>query len=437
MIEERIDLSQDNLPRKWYNILSDLPDELPPYIIEKSGKETRSLTEAFSKTASRLEFSKKRWIDIPEEVVSAYIRIGRPTPLMRASRLEKFLKTPARIYYKCEDLRPIGTFKANTAFPQAYWAMKDGNSRAVYPFSPTTRTKYLMALAAKHYGLKPTIFISRADSQEHREQYLYLRDMIQVDLETSPSSRTEVGRGILNANPDHRGSSDIVSKEAFEEATMNDDAVIILASFFNHVLMTQTVIGLEVEKQLEAIDVKPSVFIAPVGGGSNLYGFIAPFLRDLLNKKLHDVKFLAVESETSAKLTNGEYKYIPPKWMPGYLGKTYEFGWETRPPRIKATGIQTKNTAPLLSFLRHLGIVDTAVYPKDEADIIEAAQIFLRTEGFLIAPEAAYSVRASIDEAYKAKKTGEKSVIVTNISGMTYFDFREKNRYLKFIQETT
>jgi len=435
MIEERIDLTQDDLPRKWYNILSDLPDDLPAYIIKKTGKEAKSLPEAFSKTASKLEFSKKRWIDIPDEVASAYIRIGRPTPLMRASRLEKFLKTPARIYYKCEDLRPIGTFKANAAFPQAYWTMKDGHSRVVYPFSPK-RTKFLMALAANHYGLTPTIFISRADAQEYREQYLYLRDMLRVDLEMSPSSRTEVGRGILKASPDHRGSSGIVSKEVFEEATMNDDAVIINPSFFNHVLMTQTVSGLEVEKQLEAIDVKPSVFIALVGGGSNFYGLIAPFVRDRLNGKLHDVKFLAVESETSAKLTNGEYKYVSSQWMPGLLGKMYECGWETRPPRIKAS-IQGKNTAPLLSFLRHLGLVDTVVYSKDEADIIDAAQVFLRTEGFLIAPEAAYSVRAAIDEAHKAKKTGDKSVIVMSISGMTYFDFREKTRYLKCIQETT
>jgi tryptophan synthase beta chain len=437
MIEERIDLTQDDLPRKWYNIRSDLPDDLPAYIIEKTGKEAKSLSEAFSKTASRLEFSKKRWIDIPDEVASAYIRIGRPTPLMRASRLEKFLKTPARIYYKCEDLRPIGTFKANTAFPQAYWAMKDGHSRVVYPFNPATRTKFLMALAANHYGLTPTIFISRADAEEHREQYLYLRDMLRVDLEMSPSSRTEVGRGILAVSPGHRGLGGIVSKEAFEEATMNDDAVIITASLFNHVLMTQTVSGLEVEKQLEAIDVKPSVLIAPVGGGSPFYGLIAPFVRDRLNGKLHDVKFLAVESETSAKLTNGEYKYVPLPGMPGLLGKMYECGWETRPPPIKANGIQTKKTAPLLSFLRHLGLVDTVVYPKDEADIIDAAQVFLRTEGFLIAPEAAYSVKAAIDEAHKAKKTGDKSVIVMYISGMTYFDFKEKTRYLKCIQETT
>ena len=429
MIEERIDLSQDNLPRKWYNILSDLPDDLPAYIIEKSGKETKTLPKAFSKTASRLEFSKKRWIDIPDEVVSAYIRIGRPTPLMRASRLEKFLKTPARIYYKCEDLRPIGTFKANTAFPQAYWAIKDGHSRVVYPFNPTTRTKFLVALAANHYGLKPTIFISRADSQEHREQYLYLKNMLRVDLETSPSSRTEVGRVILKASPDHRGSSDIVSKEAFEEATMNDDAVIMIASFLNHVLMTQTVTGLEVEKQLEAIDVKPSMFIAPVGGGSNLYGLIAPFLRDRLNKKLHDIKFLAVESETSAKLTKGEYKYVPLEWMPGLLVKTYEFGWETHPPPIKGVGIQTKCAAPLLSFLRHLGIVDTAVYPKDESFVFDTARIFLQTEGRLLAPESAYPIRAVMDEAIEAKRKGEEKVIVVCVSGTLYLDFDEKERY--------
>jgi tryptophan synthase beta chain len=290
-------------------------------------------------------------------------------------------------------------------------------------------------LAAKHYGLKPTIFISRADCQEHREQYLYLKNMLRVDLEKSPSSRTEVGRRMLKDNPDHRGSMDTVRKEAFEEAMMNEDAAIMVASFLNHVLMTQTVIGLEVEKQLEAIDVKPNVFIAPVGGGSNLYGLIAPFLRDKLKKKLQDGRFLAVESETASKLTHGTYKYIEiPSCMLGVQAKTYDLKVDPITP-IMGTGIQTVGAAPLLSYLRRIGLIDTVVYTKDEADIIDAARVFLGTEGFLIAPEAAYSVRAAIDEAYKAKKTGEKNVIIMNISGMTYFDFREKNRYLKCIQK--
>jgi tryptophan synthase beta chain len=201
--------------------------------------------------------------------------------------------------------------------------------------------------------------------------------------------------------------------------------------------MTQTVIGLEVEKQLEAIDVKPSVFIAPVGGGSNLYGLIAPFLEDLLKKKLHDVRFLAVESETASKLTHGTYKYIEiPSCMLGVNVKTHDLEAEHVTP-IMGSGIQTVGAAPLISYLHRIGLIDTAVYTKDESDIIDAARVFLGTEGFLIAPEAAYSVRAAIDEANKAKKTGEKSVFIMNISGMTYFDFREKNRYLKSVQEPT
>ena len=171
--------------------------------------------------------------------------------------------------------------------------------------------------------------------------------------------------------------------------------------------------------------------------GEAIYGLIAPFLRDRLKKKLHDVRFLAVESETASKLTHGTYKYIEiPSCMLGVHAKTYDLKVEPITP-IMGSGIQTVGAAPLISYLHRIGLIDTAVYPKDEVDIIDAARIFLGTEGFLIAPEAAYSVRAAIDEANKAKKTGEKSVIIMNISGMTYFDFREKTRYLKSIQETT
>lgn len=428
MSRERIDLSQDDIPRAWYNILPDLPESLPSYKDVESGKEIRRLPNTFTKTASELEFSEKRWNKIPEKVLEAYKNLGRPLPLIRARRLERFLKTPARIYFKCENLPPGGTFKINASLPQAYWAMKEGYKRTVFGGTATTRTKLIHAFTARVFGLTPTIFMTRADCEQNRDQVIFLREMFGADLLESPSNRTETGRRLLKENPNHPGSSDIIGMEVEEETRQSEDGVSIISSDLNSNLLTQTVIGLEVKKQLELIDEKPDVLVASVGSGSNFYGLTAPFMKERLTK-LKDLKFLAVESETSAKLTKGEYKYVPLEWMPGLLVKTYEFGWETHPPPIKGIGIQTKCAAPLLSFLRHLGIVDTAVYPKDERFVFDTARIFLQTEGRLLAPESAYPIRAVMDEAIEAKRKGEEKVIVVCVSGTLYLDFDEKERY--------
>ena len=434
MSGERIDLSQDDLPRTWYNILPDLPESLPPHKDVESGKEIRRLPNTFTKTASELEFSEKRWIKIPEKVLEAYINIGRPLPLIRARRLEEFLKTPARIYYKCENLPPGGTFKTNASLPQAYWAMKEDYKRTVFGGTATTRTKLIHAFAARVFGLTPTLFMTRSDCEENRDQVFFIEKMLGADLLRSPSRRTETGRKLLKKNPNHPGSIATVREEVAEEAKQSEDAVAIISSFLNHVLMTQTIIGLEVEKQLEQIDEEPNILVASVGGGSNFYGLIAPFMGNYLKKRLGNVKFLAVESETSSKLTNGNYEYVSMRrpiadlWV-----KTYEFASEAPMPPIMAEGIQTRNTAPLLSFLRHLGFIDTVVYPKDEKKIFEAARIFLQTEGCLLAPESAYSIRAAIDEAIEAKKRREKKVIVVSVSATTYLDFGEKERYTNFM----
>lgn len=437
MGRERIDLTQEDIPRKWYNILPDLPESIPPYKDAENGKDVRNLPETYSKTASDLEFSEKRWIRIPDLVISSYIHCGRPRPLIRAKGLERFLKTPARIYYKCEDLPPCGTFKTNTALPQAYWAMKEGCGRTVFS-GGSGRTTFTQASAAKKFGLTPTIFVAREDCQRNMDHVLFLRNMFEADVVESPSTRTEIGRRLLNEKPDHPGSFEIRREEVSEEARRSDDAVAILESFLNHVLMTQTITGLEVEKQLESIDEKPNIMIAPVGGGSNFYGLIAPFMRDYLNKKLQDVKFLAVESETSCKLTKGIYDYVCLNTlqgpMPGLLLKTYKIDKKTPLPPITAGGIWTQSTAPLIGFLRHSGFINTVVYPKDEMAIFEAARIFLNTEGLLLAPESSYAIRAAIDEAYKAKKIGVKKVIVVSISATTYLDFRAREGlYLSFM----
>jgi len=431
---ERIDLPQDDIPRKWYNIIPDLPEPLPAYKDAISGREIKRLPETYTKTASNLEFSEQRWIEIPDEVVSAYIQCGRPRPLIRAHRLEKYLKTPARIYYKCEDLPPAGTFKTNTALPQAYWAMKEGYSRTVSVGGSKTRTKFAHVFAAKTFRLTPTIFMTRADCEQNRDQVFFLKKMFEADLLESPSNRTKTGRIYLKENPVHPGSIRIAMEEIAEEAMLSRDAVAVTSSFLNHVLLTQTIMGLEFEKQLELIDEEPNILIASVGAGSSFYGLIAPFMRDHLKKKLDNVKFLAVESETSSKLTDGEYEYISIQGpMAGLLVKAYELEWEPPPPPIRGEGIKTKNTAPILSLLRYLGVIDTIVYPKDEKAILEAARIFLQTEGHLLAPESAYAVRAAIDESIEAKKMGETKVIVVSVSATTYLEFGEKGGYTSTI----
>lgn len=441
MSRERIDLTQEDIPRKWYNLLPDLPESIPSYKDAENGKDVRTLPENYSKTASELEFSEKRWIGIPDLVLNSYIHCGRPLPLIRAKGLEKFLKTPARIYYKCENLPPAGTFKTNAALPQAYWAMKEGYERTVFS-GGSGRTTFAQTFATKRFGLTPTIFVAREDCQKNMDYVLFLRKMYEAIIVESPSTRTEIGRKLLKENPDHPGSFESRREEASEEARQNEDAVAILESFLNHILMTQTVIGLEVEKQLESIDEKPNIMIAPVGGGSNFYGLIAPFMRDYLNNKLLDVKFLAVESETSCKLTNGTYDYVCLNTLqgpiPGLLLKTYNIEKKTSVSPIIAGGIWTQFTAPLLGFLRHLGLINTVVYPKDEIAIFEAARIFLNTEGLLLAPESSYAIRAAIDEANKAKKMGEKKVIVVSVSATTYLDFSKRDGlYLSFMNRSS
>ncbi|MCW3991858.1 MAG: pyridoxal-phosphate dependent enzyme [Candidatus Bathyarchaeota archaeon] len=433
MSQDIISLDPQEIPRRWYNILPDLPSPLPPYKRADSGDEVRNLPGIFTDISSSLEFSDQKWIDIPEEVLEAYIRSGRPMPLIRARRLEEFLKTPAKIYYKCEEMHPVGTFKTNTALPQAYWAMKEGYGRTVFAGSSDTRTKMAHAFAAMYFGLTPTVFMSRSDAERNPEHPKFLKEMLGADLRLSPSEGTEAGRRTLEADPDHPGSMEVVRAELVEEAG-KEDAVTVISSFLNHVLLTQTIMGLEAEEQLASIEEEPDIIIAPVGGGSNFYGLAAPFIDRKLKKEI-DVRLLAVESETSSKLTHGRYGYVRLQSpASSYLGKTYEFEMESPRPGIMGVGIQTSNTSPLLGFLHNQGHIDTTIYARDEKAIFDAARTFLNTEGRLIAPESAYAVRATIDEALKAKREQDERVLLLSVSATTFMDFGEKRRYLIFME---
>jgi tryptophan synthase beta chain len=429
MGRDKIESSGDELPKKWYNILSDLPEPLPPYISIRDGSEMRRLPNVFTKTASDLEFSSKRWIDIPEEVRSAYLLSGRPRPLVRAHKLESYLKTPARIYYKCEDLSPVGSFKTNTALPQAYWAMKEGYERTVFASSLQTRTHFVHAHAARCFGLTPTIFIPGKYLNDNREQANFLKSMIGAEIVESPSTRTGYGRRSMGSIED-LNPIEVAREEAVEEITQNNASIGVVSSFLNHVLLTQTIMGLEAERQMKFVEDDADVYIASVGGGSSFFGLIAPFMGRCLKGGLKGARFLAVESETTSKLTDGSYKYVQMQSpMSSILGKTYEV---IKAPRhtIAGVGIQTSNTAPILGLLRNLGYIQTVVYPSDEKIVFEAARVFLSTEASLIAPESAYAVAAAIEEAKKAKNAGDERVILLSISAKSYMDFGEKQRYL-------
>jgi len=310
--------------------------------------------------------------------------------------------------------------------------MKEGYSRTVFTGSSSTRTKMAHAYAAKYFGLTPTVFMPRNDAEENPEHVRYLSEMLGADVHLSPSKRTMVGRKALSDNSDQSEVMDIVRNEVKEEAE-KPEAVAVISSFLNHVLLTQTIMGLEAEKQISSIGEEPDLIIAPVGGGSNFYGWAAPFIGGKLRKET-DVRLLAVESETSAKLTHGRYGYVRLQSPASSIfGKTYEFEMETPRPEIMGVGIQTINTAPLLGFLRNQGYIDTVVYPRDEKTVFEAARTFLLTEGRLVAPESAYAVRAAINEALRFKRSKEENVILLSVSATTNIDLGEKQRYLKFM----
>ena len=431
MKNNHIFLPVDELPKHWYNILPDLPKPLPPYKEpEKGVSRIELMKKLFTRTSLELEFSKERWIPIPNEVRELYIHIGRPRPLYRAKRLEEFLNTPARIYYKREDLAPTGSFKMNSMIPQVYYAYKEGFKKVVAP-TGAGQVGSAVAFAAAMFNLDCTIFWVRHACRMKRDRASYTR-MLNAKVFESPSKVTKIGKKYLEENPDHPGSLGTAYAETFEVALNNDDTVAIWGSRMNHVIMHHTIIGLETKKQLEMADETPDIILSCGGTGSNFPGLAYPFIKDYLDGKLGDVKFLVVQTSAAPTLIKGEYRYDfvePSRTLP--LMKMYTLGVETKLPLIKAEGLRSSSSSPTLSLLRHEGIIDAIAL--DERDALEAAKIFLQTEGVLVALESAYAVKAAIDEALKAKRENKEKVIVFNISGNGFLDIEGYREVLKDI----
>ena len=423
----KIVLDEEEVPKQWYCILPDLPKPLPPFI----EPETRApgggvAPKIFPKQILAQEFSQDRWIDIPEEVREVY-KLWRPTPLFRAVRLERALKTPAKIYYKYEGVSPPGSHKPNTAVAQAYYNMKEGIQRLA---TETGAGQWGSALAfgCMLFGLKCTVYMVKVSYQ----QKPYRRIMMEsygADVYASPSEHTETGRKILKEDPDNPGSLGIAISEAVEDALTHEDANYGIGSVFNHVLLHQTVIGLEAKKQLEMVEEYPDVIYGCIGGGSSFSGVVWPFYYDKVSGKApRDIRFVAVEPTACPSVTKGEYTYdhgdtarITP------LVPMHTLGHDYIPPPIHAGGLRYHGIAPTISLLASKKQLETVAY--NQVEVFDAAKLFIQTEGIIPAPEPAHAIKAAIDEALRCKKTGEEKTILFLLCGHGYFDMQAYSDY--------
>jgi tryptophan synthase beta chain len=413
-------LDEEELPRAWYNIQADLPTPLDPPLHPATWQPVKpeDLEPIFPKELIRQEVSRERWIPIPEEVREVY-RLWRPTPLYRAVRLERLLKTPARIYYKWEGVSPPGSHKPNTSVAQAYYNMKEGVERL------TTETGAgqwgsALAFATMLFGLKCTVYMVRV-SYDQKPYRRILMEIWGAECVPSPSSRTEYGRRVLKEDPQNPGSLGIAISEAIEDAVTHPHTKYSLGSVLNHVLLHQTIVGLEAKRQMEMAGDYPDVILGCVGGGSNYSGLLFPFLADKLTGKKPELQAFSCEPKACPTLTKGIYTYdhgdsagLTP------LLKMYTLGHTFVPPPIHAGGLRYHGDAPLLCKLTREGYVGARAYHQNE--VFEAARLFARAEGFVVAPETAHAVKAAVDEALRCRETGEEKVILFNASGHGMLD---------------
>ena len=424
-MQTKILLSEDQIPKQWYNIIPDMPGQMFPVIHPGTLQPVTpdDLLPLFPMGLIEQEVSQERWIDIPDAVREIY-KLWRPSPLFRAHRLEKALGTPAKIYYKYEGVSPAGSHKPNTAVPQAYYNKIAGTKRIA---SETGAGQWgsSIALACQYFGLECTIYMVKVSygQKPYRKSMMQLWD---AEVFPSPSDRTNAGRNILAKDPDNQGSLGIAISEAVEDAATHEDTRYSLGSVLNHVCLHQTVIGLEAKEQLKIAGDYPDVVIGCHGGGSNFAGLAFPFVSDKANGK--DVRLQAVEPASCPTLTKGVYAFDygdTAKMAP--ISKMYTLGHDFMPPGIHAGGLRYHGASPLVSQLVHEGIVETKAVPQVAS--FEAAVLFARTEAIIPAPESSHAIRGAIDEALLAKEEGKEKVILFNLSGHGHVDMTAYDAY--------
>jgi tryptophan synthase beta chain len=421
-------LDADEIPTAWYNIQADLPEPLPPPLDPTTMKpiDPKLLERIFAKELIRQEVSTERFIKIPEEVLDAYLRLPRPTPLYRARRLERFLKTPAKIYFKCENFSPTGSHKTNTAIAQAYCNKEQGIKRLVTE-TGAGQWGTALAFACTIFGLKCRIYMVRVSYQQKPGRRT-IAQLYGAEMFPSPSDQTNFGRKLLKENPNHPGTLGIAISEAIEDTVTHEDTRYSLGSVLNHVLLHQTIIGLEAKKQFEIIGEYPDVLCGCIGGGSNYAGFCYPFMMDKLRGK-SETEFVACESKAVPHTTKGVYTYDfgdTAQLTP--LLKMLTIGHGYACPPIHAGGLRYHGMAPSISYLIHKGFMRSVAY--HQIEVFQAAQILAQTEGLIIAPETAHSLKFVIDEALRCRKTGEKKVIAMNYSGHGLLDLGAYEQFL-------
>lgn len=421
-------LEPEEIPTSWYNIQADLPEPLPPPLDPTTMKPVNPemLERIFAKELVRQEVSAERYIRIPDEVLDAYLALPRPTPLYRARRLEKFLKTPAQIYFKCENFSPTGSHKTNTAIAQAYFNKKQGIQRLATE-TGAGQWGTSLALATALFGLECRIYMVRVSYQQKPGRRT-IAQLYGAEMFPSPSDQTNFGRKLLKENPNHPGTLGIAITEAIEDTLAHDETRYSLGSVLNHVLMHQTVIGQEAKKQFDLLDTTPDVVCGCIGGGSNYGGFCFPFMMDKLKGKA-DTEFVACESKAVPHTTRGAYTYDygdTGKMTP--LIKMLTIGHDYACPPVHAGGLRYHGMAPLISYLIHKRYARSVAYTQTE--IFEAAKMLARTEGMITAPETAHSLKFVVDEALKCKKTGQKEIIAMNYSGHGLLDLSAYEQYL-------
>ncbi len=414
-------LDEDEIPKSWYNIVSDLPEPPAPVIHPGTGQPIGpdDLAPLFTMAAIMQEVSAERQIDIPEPVRDIY-RQWRPSPLHRAYRLEAALDTPARIYYKYEGVSPAGSHKPNTAVAQAFYCREEGVKR-IATETGAGQWGSSLALAGSFFGLEIEVFMVRVsfDQKPYRRAFM---ETFGATCHPSPSNLTEVGKKILAENPDSSGSLGIAISEAVEVAAQRDDTKYALGSVLNHVLLHQTVVGQEAIRQMELADDYPDVVVGCTGGGSNFAGLSFPFIGRKLRGE-QDVRVVAVEPANCPSLTKGKYAYdFGDTGQMTPLVKMHTLGSSFVPPSSHAGGLRYHGMAPLVSQLVDLGQVEPTAYSQTEC--FEAGVTFAKAEGILPAPEANHAVKGALVEAMRCKEEGESRAILFNLCGHGYFDMQ-------------
>lgn len=428
-IPHRIYLTEEQMPKQWYNLRADMK-ELPapmmnPATLRPATEE--DLYPVFCKELAHQEMDDKtRYVPIPDEILEFY-KMYRPSPLIRAYNLEKALGTPAKIYYKFEGNNTSGSHKLNSAVAQAYYAKKQGLK------SLTTETGAgqwgtALAEACSFFGIPLTVFMVKA-SYEQKPFRKAIIQTFDANVIASPSNTTDAGRKILQENPETSGSLGCAISEAVEKAVTTPDCRYVLGSVLNQVLLHQSIIGLESKIAMESVGEYPDVIIGCAGGGSNLGGLIAPFMQDKLTGKANP-RMVAVEPASCPSLTRGKYAYDfcdTGKITP--MAKMYTLGCEFIPAPNHAGGLRYHGMSPVLSKLYHDGYMEAVAV--QQTKVFDAATLFAKQETILPAPESAHAIYAAMEEALKCKETGEEKTILFGLTGTGYFDMTAYTSYLE------